>query len=114
MSEITLSSDVFTGMVVIRVGDELTRQALLLTPTEAADLQQKLSSYQVERLDDPISQRESAVMKALTLYNGHNLPWIDRATFEQQHSIFPAHFDFEIHQRFKENSQVITRVVGVI
>lgn len=113
MSEITISKEAFTGMVSIRLGDELTHQVLLLTPAETVQLRQQLNDYQVTGLDDPMSQRESAKMKALTLYNGHSLPTIRRAAFERQNDLL-LHFDFEVHQRIKENGQIVSKVVGVL
>lgn len=112
-SAICVLRQAFTGMIIITVEDSLTHQVLMLTPSEAAALRGEL--MRLDLSTDQASERESASMKALTLYNGHSLPSVKRAEFENSKNV-TARFDFELRQRVRDDTGNIveTKSVGVI
>lgn len=110
---ITVNQEVFTGMTVIRASDEITSQALCLTPAQAVELRAALNAMTIQKVDDPAADRESRTLIGLTIYNGHCLPTIDRAKYEANRMI-SVHFDFEIRQRIRHNGNIIVKVVGTL
>jgi hypothetical protein len=115
-TNLKISQEAFTRMVIIRLRDEFTRQVFLLTPDEAADLSSQLSNFQLEGVGEDFPENESTRLRALYLYNGHSLPVIDREKYRQTVTITSPPFDFELTQRIKnDQGQVVaTKVVGVI
>lgn len=108
---LTVSQEVFTKMVIIRTEDDLTSQALVLTPAEAEQLLEKLGRFEIERSN---LEKEAEILKALTIYNGHSLPTINREKYEER-EVLTSRFDFEIRQRIKDGNEIIEeRIVGVL
>lgn len=104
MAKLTVQVEVFTNMTTLIVEDDLTHQILVLTPAEAQQLKTLLDGYVVKAAaDDPASNREAGSLKALTLYNGHSLPPIDRKAFEAKHTVTEK-FDFQLIQRLSDGT----------
>lgn len=114
MSKLTITREAFTGMVAIRLEDELTTQALILTPAEYNQLLLTMASCPPDRLNDPVAAKESANLKHLTIYNGHSLPTIIRARFEAGQQMVGPTFHFELHQLTRENGQITDRVIATL
>lgn len=79
---IQITTQPFTDMVIIQNNDDLSKQALCLTPAEAAELQKQLANYDIVRRHCEHTNRAAAMLKHLTIYNLHNIPTIDRAKFD--------------------------------
>jgi hypothetical protein len=109
---INISTQNLGTMYVIEVGDRLTHQALLLTPAEVAELRQVLAAIDDPTLDEPARNREGTRLKALTLYNGHSLPTVDRETFEAENTLISKPFYFEVIQVSEAESGEVRRKVG--
>lgn len=108
---LTVSQEVFTKMVIIRIEDDLTSQALVLTPADAVQLREKLGRFEIERSE---VEKEAERLKALTIYNGHSLPTINREKYEEM-QVLTSRFDFEVRQRIKDGNEIIEeRTVGVL
>lgn len=112
MSKLTITQESFTGLVSIRLADDLTTQALVLTPAEYNQLRATVGGYELDGLGDSAKEREAARLKGLTLYNGHTLPSILRPAFEARQPIIGPTFHFELHQLTYENGQIIDKVVA--
>lgn len=101
MPSIEISQEAFTRMVIIHAKDNLTHQALALTPAEAAELRDMLNTIDIEGVDDATMNLEAARLKALTIYNGHSLPSVERQQFEAKNEVGP-HFDLEVKAVVRE------------
>ena len=110
MSELTITKDAFTGMVAIRLADDLTTQALVLTPAEYSQLQEAIRTYLPEE-PDRFQERESANLKHLTIYNGYSLPTVIRPAFEERQQLIGPPFHFELHQVTRRPDGQITDTV---
>jgi len=101
MTQIKIQTEALTNLVSIIVQDDLSHQVLLLMPDELQALTNQLNQHQIEGTNDPARNREAARLRALTLYNGHSLPTIDRPKFEQENQLDQT-FQLEIWQNGKK------------
>lgn len=91
---IRVSTHDLGSLYTVEVGDDLTRQMLLLTPAELARLRNVLNDLDQLESDDPVQDREASRLKALVLYNGRALPVINRIRYEAQNMLaFKFHFE---------------------
>lgn len=112
---IEITQEAFTNMAIIRVRDALTHQVLVLTPDELELLKIELFDRDTEGLENLPGRFEAKQLKALTLYNGHALPTIDRAEFEKRYQVVGPRFYFLVIQNFKNDEThepLFGRVVG--
>lgn len=112
MSELTITQEVFTGLVFIRLADDITTQAMVLTPAEYDQLRVAVKGYKPDGLGDAAREREATTLRRLTIYNGHSLPSIVRPAFEESQRFVGPPFYFELHQLTYENGQIIDKVVA--
>lgn len=95
--KIVITQEAFTGLIAIRLNDELTHQVLLVAPDELPELIKRLIEFEPDKRDDPMAQRESRRMRGLTLYNLHSLPSVNRPKFEAK-NYMTCFFSFEVEQ----------------
>jgi|GEM_PF-4639995 len=88
--------EAFTKMVTIFAEDDLSRQALVITPAEAEQLKVTLAALDLD--NDPICEREAGHLRRLTLYNGHSLPVINRQKMRDENNMTGPEFHFELWQ----------------
>lgn len=114
---IQITTQPFTDMVIIQNKDDLSNQALCLTPAEAAALQKQLANYDIVRRHCEQTNRAAAMLKHLTIYNLHNLPTIDRDKFDAASVgtlVDHTPFDFQFIKRIKLQDGVVDVSSGVV
>lgn len=95
------------GTVSIHVTDDMTHQVMLLTQKEAEALKEALDEIEFEDAWDDVDEAQQH-QKALTLYNLHAFPTVDRKAYEAVANLANPNFEFEIIQHIKNaNGEIV-------